>query len=212
MTNRITNKHYRQFLDEGIIELVNEEGIIKVLDNLKSRHRAEARALVICMYYTGARPNEVLRLVGKDITLVKNDVIIRLKGSKKGVPRPVYLSYTRPLVKEFYKYASAIFADMFLFWHFRDSYKRTVMTKKGVIERVDYGNKIRYHFTKWFSCLLDGGVPPYYLRHNRISKLAENGASIEELRMFKGSRTYDSVMPYIHMSTYTAKKISKRIN
>jgi integrase len=39
---------------------------------------------------------------------------------------------------------------------------------------------------------------PYNFRHSRMTLLAEAGATLEELKRFKGARTDSSVKPYIH--------------
>ena len=41
---RITNLRYRQFLDEGIIQILTEEEIIKILQNIKGRNIPQAEA------------------------------------------------------------------------------------------------------------------------------------------------------------------------
>jgi hypothetical protein len=41
--------------------------------------------------------------------------------------------------------------------------------------------------------------------------MAANDATMEEMRMVKGSRTFDSITPYVHMSTDMAKKASKKM-
>jgi integrase len=211
---RIKNIHYRKFLDEGIIEIVTRDLVLKALENINRIGRLvpQARALLIALYFTGARPNELLRVTGKDVNAKGAHVLIRVQGSKKGLARTVYLSSKDDLVKELFIYSRGMFPDQFLFYSFRGQYLRTFRNKKGEIrQRVEISDKMRYSFKKWFDGVLEGSIPPYYLRHNRFSKLAEKGATMEEIRQLKGSRTFNSIMPYLHMSEDRAKKLSKKI-
>jgi site-specific recombinase XerD len=208
---RIKNKWYRQFLDEGIIRTLSEDDIIKALDNVKGNYSAEGKALLTTLYYTGARPIEVLDLKAKDIIKKNSYVLIKLRGAKKGKPRTIYLRYSLPLAKELYKYATTVYNEMFLFFHYRSSYKREVTSNKGETKVVyETTAKLRYWFKKWFSNVLDDGISPYFLRHNRFSKMMEAGLSIEEIKQMKGSRTTSSVEPYLHLSSRTAKKIARK--
>jgi site-specific recombinase XerD len=212
MNQRIKNKRYRKFLDEGIIQTLKQEQVIQILQNIKSRNILQARALFLILYFTGARPNEVLRLQAKDITLEKPHLLIKLQGSKKGLPRTVYLPYSNALVQDIYKYSNSTFSEVLLFHNYISQYIRTVKTKKGIIQRKELSTKLYYYIQKWTRGVLEEELTPYFLRHNRFSKLSENGITMEQLRMMKGSRTLDSVTPYLHLSTEISKKISKKIN
>lgn len=210
---RIKNPEYRRFLDEGIIKTISEDDINLIIGNIKGNNKLEARSLVICLYYTGARPNEVLRLKAKDIKRDKRYIIVKTLGSKNGLPRSIYLLYKKPMVKEFYKFASSLFPERYLFWNFKGNYRREFINRKGLIkERIEITQKLRYHFDKWSSILPQGSIPPYFLRHNRFSKLAQAGATIDEMRVLKGAKTYNSVLPYVHMSTIVAKKVARKMD
>jgi len=88
---------------------------------------------------------------------------------------------------------------------------RKYVGRYGVKTRIEWDAKVRYYFYKWFSVLEIGTIPPYYLRHNRFSKLAMAGASDRELRQLKGSKTFKSIEPYIHLSTEKARKLARII-
>lgn len=209
---KIKNPNYRQFLDEGIIDIISERQIHQALANIKGRYIREGRALLIALYYTGARPNEILRLKAKDIGRDASYVTVKVPGSKKGVARTLYFPYRLSLVKELYMYARAVFEEQFLFFHYKSSYIRVVKRKDGTTdEREDTTDKLRYHLQKWFKGVVDGSITPYFLRHNRFSQLSIAGADREELRMIKGARSAESVSHYVHMSTKSAKDVAKRI-
>jgi integrase len=209
----IKNALYRQFLDKGIIELIKEEDITLVLNAITGAHAREARALIITLYYTGGRTNEILRLKSKDFTREGGYLIIDLPSSKNGLPRKVYLPLKKLLVKELLKYSLGIMPEAFIFYNYKGEYHRRRIDKRGNIrERIEYSDKLRYHFSKWFSVLPVGSITPYYLRHNRFSKLSMAGATMEQLRLIKGAKTYNSIMPYIHMSTAMAKDVARKLD
>lgn len=204
---------YRKFWESGTIDFINEDIIKKVVDNIKGRHAMEKKAFLITLYYTGARPNEVLKLRTSDIRRDKSYIVVSCPASKGGNPRPIYLRFSKSLVKLFYKYALSLPPSMYLFFNLQSRYVRDYIDKSGnrrtYIETTD---KLRYHFKEWFKPFMEDPIPPYFFRHNRFSKMINNGASIEEIMFIKGSKTLASVMPYAHMSTATAKKLAKKID
>ena len=208
----VDNPNYRKFLDEGIIKIINEENINTALQNVRGRNVREGRVLIIVLYYTGGRPVEVLELRGSSITRDGGYVIIDIKAAKKGLPRKIYLQYNKPLVKELWEYSKLIHPDMYLFYHYRGNYKNSKMLKKEIKEYIETTAKLRYYFKKWFDGVVEGGINPYYLRHNRFSKMAEKNIPFEHIRLMKGSKSPGGVVPYIHMSSEMAKKNAKKID
>lgn len=207
----IKNQNYRNFLDKGIIQTLTLKDIQNAISNIKT-NKEEAKSLITILYYTGARPNEVLLIKAKDITKENQYIIIQLQGSKNGLPRKVYLQYKYKLIKELYQYSNKLFEDAYIFYHFKGNHKRTYINKKGEIKNyTETSYKLRYYFNKWFKDLPES-ISPYFLRHNRFSILAEKDLSVHEIRILKGARTLQSVMPYIHMSSKTGKKIARKID
>jgi site-specific recombinase XerD len=209
---RIKNKNYRQFLDTGVIQNLEQPDIEIALNKVSGIYAKQGRALIIYLYFTGARPAEAFKTICKDFTRIRSFVKVNVPAAKGGLPRTVFLKYTNPLVRELYKYAQSLFDDQRLFWKYANSYKRPYTKKNG--EEIFYeqtSDKLRYYFKKWFDHI-DGGISPYFLRHNRMSKLSERGASLEDIRQFKGARSFESVYPYLHMNTKTAKSLARRID
>lgn len=202
---KITNKRYRQFLDDGIIDLLTENNIRAASHNIKGKYSREGKALLITMYYTGARPNEVLNLRGRDIFKEDSYIVIKMSGSKGGKPRPIYIPYRKELARIVYNYSMGVFPDMFLFLNYRSNHKKHIKGK----EYTELSHNIRYHFSRWFKGVIDGGVTPYFLRHNKFSKLAQSGVSMEDIKNLKGAKRIASVDPYCHMSTKSAKSLAK---
>lgn len=215
---KIKNINYKQFLDKGIITTLTPRDIDKALKNItKQKHDIkEGQALLCTLYLTGARPNEILQLKAEDITKEASYIIIHIKGSKRGLPRPLYFQNTNKYARTIYNYATGIMPEAYLFYHYTSNYTRTTRTKQKnglytIQEYTETTTKIRYYTKKWFHNILPDSLTPYFLRHNRISTLAINGASDRELQQFKGSRTITSIQPYIHMTTKSAKNLASKI-
>jgi site-specific recombinase XerD len=208
--SKITNKAYREFLDKGIIQTIDIEQLNKVLNNIEHKNKPLARIFVIILYYSGARPNEILLLKTDDIKKEGNYLTILLQGSKRGLPRKIYLQTKNPHIQEIEKYNQSLPPNYVLFNIFANSYERK---KKNNETRIETTSKIFYYIKKWTSGIINGeeGLSPYFFRHNRFSKLSEEGATLQEIRMIKGSRTYESVTPYLHMSSNISKKLAKKI-
>jgi integrase len=206
---KILNKYYREFLSGGFLKSLSNEDIKIALDSIKGYNRLESRSLLIALYVTGARPNEVLNLKAGDIQKENNYIIFELKGSKGGNSRRVYFSIKKyPFLLELLKYSKSLMIGINLFYHFRQPYLRTYKLKNGEVkQRLEYGATLRYHFNKWFSFM--GGLPPYYLRHNRFSAMARAGATEWQIKHVKGSKTTESIQNYIHVSKDSAKKAAR---
>lgn len=202
---KVTNINYRNMIEKGIIKILMIEDIKKALDNITGKHRLMGRAFIILYYYTGARPIELFKLKGRDIKREGNKLLINIPGAKKGLPRTITLFYNRPLIAEFYNYVLGCMPEMFLFYGFKGERKTIIKGK----EYIDSTYKLRYYFNKWFENVIEGGIPPYYLRHNRFSKSIMEGATPEQIKYLKGAKTMKSVEPYIHLSIQESKKLSK---
>lgn len=214
-TQRITNLNYRRFLDDGIFNIITEADLNKALKNVDKttrQYRREGKCLLIALYYTGARPNEILRMLSTDIKLQGQYIMLKVPGSKGGLPRTIYLSGKVKYVRYLYEYSKDLPPNYYLFFHYKNNYKRLHKNKKGEIkEYICTTDKLRYYFNRWFEGVIDDSIPPYYLRHNRFSKLSEAGSSAEEIRILKGGKTLSSVTPYLHMSSRALKKQAKKI-
>lgn len=209
----IKNKHYKQFVIDNDIELIKEKHILKAFENIKGQYKEQAESLLILLYYTGARPNEILSLTPRDVEKEGDTyVIVKVPKSKNGLPRRIYLNYDLPLVKQLYAYTRKLYPDMLLFYHYRSNIKTLYKRKNGaIIEYSRSADKLTYYFKKWFKGILKEAIPPYYLRHNRLSRLMIDGFSVEEIRLYKGAKTITSVMPYLHLSSRQFKKFSSKI-
>jgi site-specific recombinase XerD len=193
-------------LDTGWIDLISKEEIIKVLNDMKERNIIEARALLICLYMTGARPSEVLDLKSDQFIKQGQSLHIKLDTKKHGQPRQLILNMKEPFIKELYLYVSKLMPGTNVFVHYKNRYIRV----RGIKTYEETTGKLGYYFKKWFKNL-ENPVNPYFLRHSRLSQLSQSGASLEELLWFKGAKSIESVMPYVHQSSAIAKKLGNKI-
>ena len=207
---KITNPLYREFLDKGIIKILSYDQLKAALDNvtgINGQYVKEGRAFLITLYYTGARPCEVLNLTAKGILHQDTYITMELQAAKHGLNRTIYIPDHYAAIKELWDYATRQYPDMYLFYHYRSNSTKTVKKKNGTTKAYAViSDKARYHVGRWFP-----GLTPYFMRHSRFSQLSEAGLTPEELRQIKGAKTLGSVLPYLHLSSRTARKIAKSI-
>lgn len=208
---KIFNQRYKDFLEKNTIRTINNQEFETMIKQIKHKNQKQATALISILYYTGARPSEVLRLTAG---MIKKDgarwLLISMPATKNGLPRPITLKYALPQVKQIYQYSKGLPENMYLFKNFASNKirKTTYKTSTGEIKTKEYietAAKIYYYSIKWF------GLLPYFLRHNRFSKMMEEGATSDDIKFIKGAKSMESVTPYQHMSARTSKNISKLI-
>ncbi len=204
---KIMNERYKEFLEKGSIELFSMEELEKGLKFAgKSKFGKQARAFLIALYYTGARPVELLQLKATHFSKKKTYLTIQIPTAKRGMPRIISLPFSRKHIKELYQYVSTLFEDINVFYDLVSYKIRYYETKKGDKKRYTIiTDRVYYYIRKWV------GVNPYFLRHSRLSSLSQNGADMNEMRLFKGAKSFDSVYPYLHMSSQLSEKVGRKI-
>jgi len=231
---KIKNPYYKAFLEGYLLEVITREDIKIVIDNIQHKYRDQARALVIVSWFTGARPNEILRLTGNNFIKNKEYLQINIPGSKGGKARTLSLPWINSetgeqdeLVHELWNYISTIFMQQLAFWNFKSNAKRYGVTKKikkrnettGEIEtkekRYDkiydeISSKLRYYYPKWFKVLWESGIPPYYLRHSRGTVVADTAGG-DATTMVLGHTSDKTRERYIHQTKKTRKKIGEAL-
>jgi len=145
------------------------------------------KAWITLLWLTGARPSEILQLTKNDITIEPDKIhfhIKTLKLKKSGdfiVEKrtlSLKLSSDNKFIINISKHLSRLRDESKLFQFDRK-------TGYNIIQRLGYET-------------IGISLCPYNFRHSRLTLLAEKGASLEELMRFKGSRTVQSVRPYLH--------------
>lgn len=229
----IKNKHYKDYKNEDI-NLVTKEQFEKWLNSLDKLPRrctvAQARALFICLFYTGRRPSEIADIKAEDIEKTKDlgkyYIKCRIKTLKGGKQHPIFLPFNKH-TNEMYKYMKTRPPGMYAFWAFRKENKNPVHwintkniiketinadgtkeTTKGTITEnqskiyIRLGELIGKYSTIWTD------RPAYWFRHHRYTAMYANGCSDAEVQLFKGSANAKSLEPYKHMSKRMAKNIA----
>lgn len=215
------NINYREFLAGGLFLFVEEEHIQKALENIdrttKRKLREEAKALLVMLYYTGCRPSEALLAKSNQIENDNGLIKIRLVTLKRGRARTIWLSPKKfPMVKILWQWHLKKYHEEYLFFHFMGRYKHKKIWKKkdGTStekEYIEISPRLPYYFERWFEGIITHGINPYYLRHNKFSKLAERDKITDRgLMQMKGSTTYASIAPYIHQSAEFGKKMATK--
>ena len=224
----VKNEYYKAFLDGYLITEITRQDILKVLQEIQHKHQEQAESLVILAWATGARPNEYLRLTPEHFSRSTKFLEIKMPSSKGSGKRTVSLPRygkngdTDPLVEKVFLYQRKLFPKQYLFWFFRSEAKRNGVTKKivkrdGTIIEKHYdkiynevSSKLRYYFPKWFDCIFPDGVPPYYLRHNRATKVYEKAGSQAAMENF-GWKKEETLKKYAHKTEKMRKKIGKAL-
>lgn len=229
---KIVSKEYLQFVQGGYIELIDKDKFQKMLDNIKGKKLprkcdlAQARAMFICLWYTGRRPSEICNLKAQDVEKVKDKsklyIDIRYETLKRGLKSTIRLPYNKH-TKEMYDFMLLRLPQMYCFHAFRSvtknnvrwsNNKRVMVKENGLLHKEDYvenkhkeyfrtGNKLNTYIKLWT------GLPAYFFRHNRFSLMYSKGASDSQVQLFKGAKSPASVQMYKHMSSQMAKEITK---
>ncbi|MEM7820443.1 MAG: site-specific integrase [Candidatus Aenigmatarchaeota archaeon] len=155
---------------------------------LEMVHSKEHRIAIILLYLTGARPSEILSLTKQDFIILENELKIKIKTLKRGLDRTlIFDRLSTPFATELIAYVNNLARDK-LFSFSSDARLRQIVYKAS-------GNR----FT------------PYTFRHNRHYKLAELGATPYELMSWKGSRSMESVAPYVMKAGQMIEKLKDKI-
>lgn len=223
----VKNQYYKDFLDGYLINEISREDIQLVLNNLKHQHQEQAEVLVIIAWATGARPNEYLSLTPEHFSRSTEFLEIRFPGSKgssaRTISMPRYLKDSKtddPFTQKIFEYMRKMFNKQLLFWFFRSDAVRDGVVKKikkrdGTVVEKRYdkiynqvSRKLAYYFPKWFDCLFPDGIPPYYLRHNRATKVLERAGREATIETF-GWKSEHTLKKYAHKTKKMRKKVAE---
>jgi len=229
---KTNNEEYNKFIKENEIDLVDKEQLTLWLDQLTNKSRPkgcsieQAQGLLTMIYYSGARPSEIVEVCAKDINKKKYERqwvyeirLITLKnGNTRTIPIPINKQTT-----QLYKYAKKYPDEHYIFYSFRknikikakwDLQKDILIKENGVItndkhivhkekEYFRRGHMLNYYTKIWT------GKLAYFFRHHRFSFMADKGASDTDIQFFKGAKSPSSVEPYKHMSLKRKEKLVK---
>jgi len=234
----VKNEVYKKVLATKEIDLIKPKELKKWFDKIPTTKKPRkatnehCKVLLIMLYYTGARPGEIVDLKPEDIKLIvlpktEDSPSVRayqitFKTLKKGkelrnwlLPKNYLTSYCFAQIKrqhplQFYFYA---------FQSKRGAAKNLVkwVNRKTIYVREDgklykeelIENKERLYFkkgnliNKYITSLT--GLPPYFFRHHRATWMFDKGASIKEIADWKGGKV-ENVVTYIATTSARKKK------
>ena len=146
------------------------------------------RFIVSVLYLTGARPSEILELKKGDIYEDESYIKIRLVTKKLGRSKGFTIR-ERTLEIDF----NAPFLKHVTNWHNTSPNELLIdITTDNLRQKI-------YQLSNNKLC-------PYHFRHSRLTKLSRNGASLDELMYWKGSKDLKSVSEYLK-----AKPIGRKL-
>lgn len=133
--------------------------------------------MIAILYRTGARPVEICMMKKEDVRLTDTHIIFSLRTVKNGLPRNIGIKRSLAFVEDvIIPYVSSLQNGEKLFDFGPDRLRQIIYATSE--------NK----FTA------------YTFRHNRLTRLAEAGASSYQLMIWKGAKDMKSVSNYLYRS------------
>ena len=166
--------------------VLNKEEISKMLEaTLNLKHRL----VLMFLYYTGIRLNEIVNLKWEDIDFERDT--IHLKTAKGEKERIIFLHEKLKNFIEYFGIKKESFAFMSNLGKKYD--KRTIqMIVKNAAERAGIGKKIT----------------PHTLRHSFATHLLEAGADIRHIQKLLGHSSLQTTQIYTHVANKDIKKLA----
>jgi len=174
---------------------------------IKSTKLLRDRLFLCLLYCTGARPSEISGdpqrgLKGMTIgdivyDLGKGEITFKVPISK--LKKDEYGQEKRILTLEFDPNNIDLPIRLIINWLNRQ-YKRFQKTGETKLDQqiFDFTRRTGYNIVSRASKVIGVQICPYNFRHSRLTQLAEQGAGIETLMYFKGSKDIKSIQPYLH--------------
>ena len=166
--------------------VLSKEEISKMLEaTLNLKHRL----VLMFLYYTGIRLNEIVNLKWEDIDFERDT--IHLKTAKGEKERIIFLHEKLKNFIEYFGIKKESFAFMSNLGKKYD--KRTIqMIVKNAAERAGIGKKIT----------------PHTLRHSFATHLLEAGADIRHIQKLLGHSSLQTTQIYTHVANKDIKKLA----
>lgn len=183
-------------------KIINQRHIQTALNRIskKIKFYKEARSILIAAYITGVTPLELINIKSDDINNKGKYIIVNINN------RDIIVNTDNiKLSKELLNYSKSVFSGKLLFPNFIGSYTK----KCGGVEKT---YKLRHYFKKWFIGVVPFVVTPYTLRHSMCIKMMKAGARDSQIKYIKGSKTYESLRPYLKYRKNVSMNSSRYIN
>ena len=166
--------------------VLNKEEVNRMLEatfNLKHR------LVLMFLYYTGIRLNEIINLKWNDIDFQRN--VIHIKVAKGEKERVIFLHDN---LKNFIEYFNLKKEGSIFFSNFGKKYsQRTIqIIVKNAAEKAGIGKRIT----------------PHTLRHSFATHLLEGGADIRHIQSLLGHKNLQTTQIYTHISNKNINKLA----
>jgi integrase/recombinase XerD len=169
-------------------EFLEEEEVLKLIE---SSPTLQSKAFLACMYESGARPEEFLRLTNTDIRVDSNGAVFMLRG-KTGERRVRVISFTK-LLQQWLDVHPLKHQDYYPLWISEaTNYKNEALGIRGAEKIIQIAVKR--------SGLTNKHARLYILRHSRATHLAKHLTEAQMCVFFGWVLGTEVVRRYIHLS------------
>jgi integrase/recombinase XerD len=188
-----------------IVKYLSEPAIKAVLNEPdgKTKLGMRDRLILVMLYDTAGRIQEVLDIKLKDLRLIGKPIVTLL--GKSGMPRNVSLMDTtvkhiRQYLKTFHP-NTALYADEYLFYT-KHRIGNSRMTEDNARKRIkEYGNSAREKCSE-----MPENLHPHLLRHSRAMHLYQRGMPLALVSQLLGHTEVETTEIYAHADTEMKRK------
>lgn len=182
---------------------VRDEDFKRMVDRTRGIDHKGFLAIIYC---TGARPSEVSGdatrglkgMTLNDISFGEREVTFFVPVSK--IRQHIYSVEKRQLTLEFDP-EKVDYAIEIIIRFLTSKIKKAEREGKIVdfnMPLFDFTRKTGYNIVSRAGNYIGIKLCPYNFRHSRLTQLSEQGAGLETLMYFKGSKNIRSIQPYLH--------------
>lgn len=207
------------------ITLYTDIDLQKWLDKIPTTKRPKGTseeqcyALMVLLWYSGARPGELMELKKENMYPLLDSkgvygIALTLRTLKHGEDyRKISIPYNK-ITQQMYNYVQNSPPDTYYFYNWRAFHLpiKHKWTTHQVIYVREQGKLLPEdsHQQKEKAYLIHSrrtwdyihtltGLPPIYFRHHRLSWMAKLGASNTQMKEYKGAKSFNSVTPYLQL-------------
>lgn len=178
--------------EEKIPVVLSESEVARILNSVKN---LKHKAILMTIYSSGIRLNELLTLQVKDIDFDRNFIIIKMGKGKKDRLSVLSHSLKVVLIKylEKYKPSNYLFAG-------QKGGKYSPSSVQAIMKRAVKNAGIKKHATV------------HTLRHSFATHLLENGTDIRFIQELLGHKRLETTQIYTHMSKISFERIKSPLD
>jgi integrase/recombinase XerD len=186
---KVSKDKYRDSFSLDLGEFFEEDEIEKLVISASSIQR---KAIIACMYESGARPEEFLSLQNTDMSMDSKGAVLILRG-KTGERRIRIVSFAK-FLEQWLEIHPLKFQNVFPLWVSEATNYKNQPLSLGGLRRI-----VKDVYDS--SGLKNKHARPYILRHSRVTHVANHGFEHAQMcKMFGWSLNSKNPTKYIHMS------------